>query len=183
MPEPFKNLFSSALIEQMGRCFTAFSSDFDEQKFVALASSALDTLELKERSEQIMQAMTDTFGNDFEANCNVLVKSLKPMITPDDVSEAPAHSHLINGWAIMPMADYVAEHGQDALDVSMQTLYELTQRFSAEFAIRPFLLTYPKGVIAILNKWVSDPSHHVRRLVSEGTRTRLPRCPLSWYNL
>ncbi|HIK14188.1 MAG TPA: DNA alkylation repair protein [Leptolyngbyaceae cyanobacterium M33_DOE_097] len=51
---------------------------------------------------------------------------------------------------------------------------QLTQRFTAEFSIRPFLERYPAATLARLQQWASDPSPHVRRLVSEGTRPRLP---------
>jgi 3-methyladenine DNA glycosylase AlkC len=53
-------------------------------------------------------------------------------------------------------------------------LKELTQRLTAEFGIRPFLDRLPDPTLAILSQWVKDPSEHVRRLVSEGTRPRLP---------
>jgi 3-methyladenine DNA glycosylase AlkC len=56
----------------------------------------------------------------------------------------------------------------------MQALYQLTQVFTSEFAIRPFIQRYPDKCLTLLTEWATDPSYHVRRLVSEGTRTRLP---------
>jgi 3-methyladenine DNA glycosylase AlkC len=56
----------------------------------------------------------------------------------------------------------------------MQAQYELTQRFTAEFSIRPYLEKHRDATLARLKFWASDPSVHVRRLVSEGTRPRLP---------
>lgn len=50
----------------------------------------------------------------------------------------------------------------------------MTMRFSAEFAIRPFLVEHQAEVLEILSGWVDDDNEHVRRLVSEGTRPRLP---------
>ena len=50
----------------------------------------------------------------------------------------------------------------------------MTKRFSAEGAIRPFLLNYPERTLSILSDWAGDENCHVRRLVSEGTRPRLP---------
>jgi 3-methyladenine DNA glycosylase AlkC len=41
-------------------------------------------------------------------------------------------------------------------------------------SIRPFLVKYPEGTYQRLLLWASDPNVHVRRLVSEGTRPRLP---------
>ena len=56
----------------------------------------------------------------------------------------------------------------------MKAQYELTQRFSAEFSIRPFLIHAQKRSLARLLEWTSDANPHVRRLCSEGTRPRLP---------
>lgn len=59
----------------------------------------------------------------------------------------------------------------------MRAQYELTQRFTAEFSIRVFLDREPERTLARLRDWTADPSPHVRRLVSEGTRPRLPWAP------
>ena len=57
---------------------------------------------------------------------------------------------------------------------ALAALHALTQRFTAEFAIRPFIVHHPALVFATLQRWTTDPSPHVRRLVSEGSRPRLP---------
>ena len=59
----------------------------------------------------------------------------------------------------------------------MDLQYELTQRFTCEFSIRAFLEREPQRTLARLREWTRDPSAHVRRLVSEGTRPRLPWAP------
>ena len=59
----------------------------------------------------------------------------------------------------------------------MRAQYELTQRFTAEYSIRVFLETYPERTLGRLQEWAFDSNVHVRRLVSEGTRPRLPWAP------
>ena len=56
----------------------------------------------------------------------------------------------------------------------MLAQYEITRRFSAEFSIRPFLIRWQDRTLARLMEWTSDPDPHVRRLCSEGSRSRLP---------
>jgi len=51
---------------------------------------------------------------------------------------------------------------------------QLTPLFSAEFAIRPFLEQHTELTLNTLAQWCNDADDHVRRLVSEGTRPRLP---------
>jgi 3-methyladenine DNA glycosylase AlkC len=77
----------------------------------------------------------------------------------------------------MPHVFFVAEHGVDDFEHAMRANYELTKRFSAEFSVRPFLERYPREAFAKLRLWARDPNVHVRRLVSEGSRPRLPWAP------
>jgi 3-methyladenine DNA glycosylase AlkC len=58
--------------------------------------------------------------------------------------------------------------------VSMRAQYELTKRFSAESSMRPYIAHDPERTFAVLRKWSTDINPHVRRLVSECTRLRLP---------
>jgi 3-methyladenine DNA glycosylase AlkC len=77
----------------------------------------------------------------------------------------------------LPHTIFVAEHGLDHFEESMHAQYELTKRFSAEGSIRPYIARYPERTFERLQSWASDNNPHVRRLVSEGTRLRLPWAP------
>jgi 3-methyladenine DNA glycosylase AlkC len=74
----------------------------------------------------------------------------------------------------LPHTLFVAEFGLGHFELSMQAHHALTQRFTAEFSIRPFLIQHTEATLERLMDWTHDPSEHVRRLVSEGTRPRLP---------
>jgi 3-methyladenine DNA glycosylase AlkC len=66
-------------------------------------------------------------------------------------------------------------HGLDQhRDRALDLLEAATQRFSMEFYIRPFLNRWPEETLERLRAWVEHDHYHVRRLVSEGTRPRLP---------
>ncbi|MGQ0639799.1 MAG: hypothetical protein ACT4P6_03365 [Gemmatimonadaceae bacterium] len=77
----------------------------------------------------------------------------------------------------MPLVFFVQKYGLDDFDSAIHAPYELTKRFSAESSIRAFLVRYPAATYTRLLEWVTDPNPHVRRLVSEGTRPRLPWAP------
>src|SRR5690606_1385565 len=68
----------------------------------------------------------------------------------------------------------VSRYGLEHFEPSMRAQYELTRRFTAEFSIRAYLQRHLDATLARLGQWVEDPDVHVRRLVSEGTRPRLP---------
>lgn len=76
----------------------------------------------------------------------------------------------------MPHSHFMAKYGleEEHFEISINALYEVTKRFTAEFSIRPFLEKYPEKTLAKLQEWVIDDNLHVRRLVSEGSRPCLP---------
>ena len=55
----------------------------------------------------------------------------------------------------------------------MHANYKHTKVFRAEFSVRYFIENYPQESMKLLRTWLKDENHHVRRLVSEGTRPRL----------
>lgn len=56
----------------------------------------------------------------------------------------------------------------------MAAQYEITKQFTSEFSIRAFIEHRYEPTMTRLRTWATDPNEHVRRLVSEGTRPRLP---------
>ena len=157
---------------------------FDGKSFVADASRNLKTLELKQRSEQIKDAMIKHLPDDFEKAGEIMLACLGPDLG-DDLSSGAVDADSIAGWAVMPMADYVGQRGHDHFDLSMTLLREMTKCSSSEFGIRFFLIASPDKTLSVLKEWTNDSSQHVRRLVSEGTRPRLPwamRLPLFMEN-
>lgn len=173
MPEPFKNLFSKKVIAHMGDHFVRAWAEFPRDGFVATASDGLDGLELKQRSEQITQAMATFLPADFEAAANIIRQSLAPDNYVRKKEENICREGIC-GWAIMPMTYYVGQYGLGHFDLAMELLREMTKRFTAEFGIRPLIIAEPGRSLSLFAKWIKDPDEHVRRLVSEGTRPRLP---------
>ncbi|MCG8509132.1 MAG: DNA alkylation repair protein [Rhodospirillales bacterium] len=171
--EPFKNLFSHDLIRDMADHFSRAWAEFDKARYIELAGQGLEDLELKQRSDRIEAAMEACLPDDFDEAARILLASLHPEEDPGP-NGGGIDDRGIRGWAIMPMTGYVGRIGRDHLDVSLNLMKEMTKRFSSEFGIRFLLLSAPEATLATLSEWTKDPSHHVRRLVSEGTRTRLP---------
>jgi 3-methyladenine DNA glycosylase AlkC len=74
----------------------------------------------------------------------------------------------------LPHVIFIAERGLPHFDLSMLAQYELTKRFTAESSIRGYIAQDPERAFRYLREWANDSNPHVRRLVSEGTRLRLP---------
>lgn len=173
MPEPFKNVFNQSMIAEMATTFLEAMPGFNVDGFTTNAGRALEHLELKERSDQITQAMCQFFPKDFRAAAKILSESLGPELVDDSIINNTMSAG-ISGWGIMPMTHFVALRGMDHLELSLNLLKEMTKRFTSEFGIRFFLIEKETETLAIMREWVTDPNPHVRRLVSEGTRPRLP---------
>jgi 3-methyladenine DNA glycosylase AlkC len=80
----------------------------------------------------------------------------------------------LSGWVSLVCCEYIATHQNLSLKKGLLHLQAMTKFFSAEFAIRHFIIKQPEETLAILMTWLKHENHHVRRLVSEGTRPRLP---------
>ncbi|MBV1871467.1 MAG: DNA alkylation repair protein [Gammaproteobacteria bacterium] len=172
MAEPFKNMLNEKVIIGMAGFLVNAWVEFDRFGFVSMATNNLDDLELKERSMQITEALVVFLPDDFDHAARIMLESLAPEVV-GEIDVQPSNQG-ISGWAIMPMVDYVGLYGVGHFDVSMTLFKELTKRSSSELGIRFFLLHEPERTMAVLNTWLNDPNHHVRRLISEGTRPRLP---------
>lgn len=177
--EPFKNLINATTVANAGLHLQRAWTGFDRKRFESLANSGLEALELKARMLQLADAMRATLPDDFNSACKVLEASLAPALPldaqgePEGLTSTEASTGLA-GWVIWSMGEFVARHGQHDVSRSLACLHALTQRSTAEFAIRPFIQQQPEAVWPVLTRWASDPSAHVRRLVSEGSRPRLP---------
>jgi 3-methyladenine DNA glycosylase AlkC len=173
--EPFKNLIDRTLVRQAGQALAHCDPGFDRARFERLALRGLDDLELKARAMQIADALEASLPADFDRACAVIEAALAPPIAVvgEQVQPREAADGLA-GWVVWPLGEFVARRGIDAPDRALQALHALTQRLTAEFAIRPLIVAHPQLVIERLLQWTRDPSAHVRRLASEGSRPRLP---------
>lgn len=140
---------------------------FPAERFISDALHGFEALELLPRGWHIAHALRRHLPQDYAKATEILINSLGPKLTStDEFGYAP--------FVYLPHVYFVAEYGLEHFALSMQAQYELTQRFTAEFSIRPYLEKHPQQTLKQLHAWASDPSPHVRRLVSEGTRPRLP---------
>jgi len=174
MAEPLKNLINASTVRDMRRHLGRVLPGFDGDGFEALALAGLDALEFKARARHLANALAATLPADFDRAAAVVEAALGPPGIDEDLGALRSSENGLAGWAVWPLAEYVAQHGLDRPQRALQALRELTQRFTAEWAIRPFIERHPGLAYAELAAWTRDPNLHVRRLASEGSRPRLP---------
>jgi len=165
----FKDVFNPELVASMGQRIKAVSSEFDEKSFKSNIVSKLAPLSLSERSSLICETLYTHLPGEYNKAIAILLATFDK---PTETSEMTG----FEGFYFMPIAKYVSIYGleKEDFDISMNALIEITKRFTSEDAIRPFIRKYPEQTFKKLYKWAADENVHVRRLVSEGTRPRLP---------
>jgi 3-methyladenine DNA glycosylase AlkC len=170
MADSLKTFFDRRVVESIARQFSSATPTFRAKPFVDEALEGLDGLELLARGWQIAEALRRHLPDDFAVASTILLRSLgEPIVTTETWG--------MEVFRYLPHVFYVSKYGIEHFEAAMEAQYALTQRFSAEYSIRAFIERYPERTLARLEEWTQDASPHVRRLVSEGTRPRLPWAP------
>ena len=165
--ELMKNGLAEPAIYRISAALNTVLTKFDQSAFINDCLNGLGALELKERVDHIIDVLHQYLPTDFAQTADCLMAI--PAIWDHGDENDPLRS-----FAAWPIIDYIAKHGIEQPNLALQVLKTLTCLFSAEFAIRPFILKYPELCHQNLASWSKDEDYHVRRLVSEGTRPRLP---------
>ncbi len=143
---------------------------FPSSQFERDSNEGLEQLELKARVAHVAVNLEKHLPADFRAALSIVLRAGESWPAGD-------FDDPLSEFSAWPLLDWVARAGLDDIDASLDALRRLTHLFSAELAIRPFILRDEQRALATLRRWTADSSEHVRRLVSEGTRPRLPWAP------
>lgn len=162
-----KTIFNQEVIADLAQRIKKVFPPFDKVAFEQDANQNLDNLELKQRSTQICTALTSYLPSEFEQAVSILLEAMG-----EDNNSGGVEGYY--GFRFMPFLDFVAARGLDNPDIALDSLEKMTLHFSAEFAIRPFILQHPEKTLPRLMEWASHRDWRVRRLASEGSRPRLP---------
>jgi 3-methyladenine DNA glycosylase AlkC len=168
MAPRWRDSYGPWVIEWVAEALGSAHPALDREAFMADCVPGYDDLELMDRARRIADVMGDHLPADPHESVPIITASLGPI--------EPGLSGMVP-FRYLPMVLFVGSRGLGAFEESMTAQYELTRRFTAEFSIRPFLEQHRDATLARLRLWTADPDPHVRRLVSEGTRPRLPWAP------
>ena len=159
-----KEYFDWALVEQLSDRALDIDVSFEVKKFKDAVPTHLLSFEMKDRVKAIASALYLSVDKPYP-------EVLKLILAMLDESE---DFKRLTGFPVWVIAYIVELYGLDHPELSLQAIHKITQHFTGEFAIRPYLQHHRQLTLSVLDKWTSDPSADVRRLVSEGIRPRLP---------
>jgi 3-methyladenine DNA glycosylase AlkC len=172
---PLKMLLDIEAVSQLAINLHIIYPKFRKDAFVKTAMLDIKDLTLTQRAKHISESMREHLPDKYEEALSVILKSLtRPLKKTEGNGLAPMF--------YMPHCNYIADYGadpifndgEDPFDASIAAQYELTKRFTCEFSIRNFIIADQQRTLEVLYSWINDSDPHIRRLTTEGTRSRLP---------
>jgi 3-methyladenine DNA glycosylase AlkC len=154
-----KHLFDQKLLKRMADELSKVYPAFDRKHFVGLMPK-LKPLEMKPRVRFLRDELHRLLPAEYPKALEILLKS--------------AAGKKLSGFDLWPYTEFVQTYGLDHLELSLDALSQLTQLFTAEWAVRPFIKQHEKKTMKFLEKCARDQNEHLRRWASEGSRPRLP---------
>ena len=153
----WKDRVDVAFVRSLAKTFGRVYPKFDPAGFVrAVVDDRLTERELKDRLTMIARRLRDFLPREYSRAVEIVMQ-----VAPE-----------LRGFGNWALTSYVEQFGLDDPDNSIRALKELTRYGSSEFAVRPFIVRYPKLMLATLSEWARDSNEDVRRLAAEGSRPR-----------
>ena len=165
MAEPLVAQFGGEVAQTLADHLGAVWDAFPRRAFLADAEEGFASLGLMARGDHLADALRRHLPAAYPDALALLLASLQ---------HAHGRTGSMASFFYLPHTQFIGRHGLDHPEASLRAMHAFTQRFTAEFAVRPFLERHPALTLAFLHACVEDPSEHVRRWASEGTRPRLP---------
>lgn len=159
-----KDRYNNKFFSDLGEGMNKVLKNYDHNAFVkTIHKSPWKKMELKDRMKRIAESLAQILPSDYK----------KAIIVFKNICDK-LRVHKDYGLEFMFLPEYIEAHGLEYFEESMKAMEKITSLTSCEFAIRPFIIKYPKKSIKRLIKWSKHKDLHVRRLASEGCRPRLP---------
>jgi 3-methyladenine DNA glycosylase AlkC len=166
MPEPLKNIYTPEFVAQLCSSWKALLPDLNAKQFAkSIFEDNWTVLELKQRMSRLAEVTAKELPSDFKVAGPLLRKMITQLVN---------EGAQVGGFEYMFVPEIVLNLGIEHWKESMITIEFITKHTSCEFAIRPFILKYEERTMQQMLQWSTHSHQNVRRLSSEGCRSRLP---------
>lgn len=140
---------------------------FNDRKFISFVRKNCADKSLTQRVELIADSLELNLPPDYKEAIAILMN----IMGKENSKETGMFKEYY--W-LMPVGKFIEKNGLDHFQLSMVAIEELTRRNTGEYAIRPFIRTYPAQTLNQMKAWAKSDNFHLRRLASEGLRPKLP---------
>ena len=164
--EPFKNIYNLPFYQAFTEQVELAIPNFNSRRFIAqIFDEAWEARELKARMRHTTEVLHDHLSSDYGES----VFQIRKIIQQLKQSEIREKS-----LEFMFFPDFIEHYGLEFYEISVPALKDITSFTSCEFAVRPFIIKYPERMLKDMLDWADNENLHIRRLASEGSRSRLP---------
>ena len=175
MAEVLKDMFNKEFFGRFTNDLKLIIKDLNARKFISqIVDCEWEKKEFKQRCRHITTVLKNylpTGYKDAIAKILELLDYLNSTHNFSEVDDTTFGLSLEYGWVL---DNFVEQYGLDDYETSINAIEKITQFTSCEFAVRPFIIKYPKEMMKQMLVWSKHEHWGVRRLSSEGCRPRLP---------
>lgn len=162
-----KDYFNEDLAKHYAEDIGKVYPEFDGENFIKDTVSKIEGGRMSERIEEFAGQLRKYLPDDYTEATGIIIEMLG---NENDKFYFPFEEM----YYYRALAKFIELYGLENFDQSMRAIEEVTKRDTAEFSIRPFIENDYDKVEAVFKKWGSNDNAHLRRLVTEGPRPRLP---------
>ena len=165
MAEPLKNLYNKSFFDDFIEAIKLIVPNINKSMFLnKIYDNKWENRELKQRMRHISTTLKWFLPTDYKSSIIIILKLINYL--KENQTEL--------AFEYMFLPDFIEQYGLEDFETSIEALEEITQFTSCEFAVRPFIIRYPKKMMNQMLIWSKHINHSVRRFSSEGCRPRLP---------
>ncbi|MBB5637346.1 3-methyladenine DNA glycosylase AlkC [Pedobacter cryoconitis] len=161
-----KDIYSVPFYNKLADSLIQINPEFNKPQFIKqIYAEGFEFMELKQRMHHTTLVIHEFLPAGYPEAIHQLFLLIHQLRKEDAGEDKLAYIFL---------PDYIETYGLEDYETSIKAIEFVTQFISCEFAVRPFLARYGEQMMKQMEKWSLHESHKVRRLASEGSRSRLP---------
>lgn len=165
--KPMKDYFDIDLARLYAQDISKIYPEFNSETFISNTAAEIADGRMSERIQVFSEQLRKYLPDDYTEATDIIIEVLG---LENDEFYFPFEKM----YYYRALSNFVETYGLDNFEQSMKTIEEITKRDTAEFAIRPFIQKDYDKVEAVFKEWGRSDNAHLRRLVTEGPRPRLP---------
>lgn len=161
-----KDIYSADFYDRFADVLQRILPAFNKQQFVKkMLGNGFGNMEFKQRMKHTTAVFHEFLPDDFSKAAK-LIEKIIIQLQKDEANE--------NRLVFVFFPDYIETYGLHDFENAVRSIEFITQFVSCEFAVRPFILKYGSRMMDQMVTWSLHENYKVRRLASEGSRSRLP---------